>query len=124
MLELFFGEYAAQTLPKILQGLLVLLLFHCTFYRRVWIHHHPTITSIAMSLGSRGAIRCCARAARTSHALQCRSSILSRHTTSRRWQSTEAAAAPNPKIDPIVESIGKLTLLETADLIKSLKVRI
>jgi large subunit ribosomal protein L7/L12 len=43
----------------------------------------------------------------------------------RRWQSTEAAAtAPvSPKIDGIVDQIGKLTLLETADLIKSLKVR-
>ena len=30
--------------------------------------------------------------------------------------------AANPKIDGIVDQIGKLTLLETADLIKSLKV--
>lgn len=45
-----------------------------------------------------------------------------RRAPARRWQSTEAVAAVNPKIDGIVDSIGKLTLLETADLIKTLKV--
>ncbi|KAK8194606.1 mitochondrial 54S ribosomal protein bL12m, partial [Phyllosticta capitalensis] len=43
----------------------------------------------------------------------------------RRWQSTEAAAAPtNPKIANIVDQISQLTLLETADLVSSLKTRL
>ena len=42
-------------------------------------------------------------------------------TSTRRWNSTEAAA--NPKIDAIVDQIGQLTLLETANLVSSLKVR-
>jgi large subunit ribosomal protein L7/L12 len=41
--------------------------------------------------------------------------------TTRRYNSTEAAAA-NPKIADIVDQISKLTLLETADLVSSLKV--
>lgn len=41
---------------------------------------------------------------------------------SRRWESTEAAAPANPKIESIVNDISKLTLLETADLVSSLKV--
>ncbi|OJJ44130.1 hypothetical protein ASPZODRAFT_135605 [Penicilliopsis zonata CBS 506.65] len=47
-------------------------------------------------------------------------------TSSRRWQSTEAqAAAPvNPKITQIVDQISQLTLLETADLVASLKSRL
>jgi len=49
--------------------------------------------------------------------------MLTRHATSRRWQSTEAAANPtNPKIQGIVDQISQLTLLETADLVSSLKV--
>jgi large subunit ribosomal protein L7/L12 len=39
----------------------------------------------------------------------------------RRYNSTEAAA--NPKIAAIVDQISQLTLLETADLVASLKVR-
>lgn len=43
--------------------------------------------------------------------------------SARRWQSTDAAAAPsNPKIVQIVDQISQLTLLETADLVASLKV--
>lgn len=43
----------------------------------------------------------------------------------RRWQSTDAAtadAAVSPKIAGIVDQISTLTLLETADLVKTLKV--
>ena len=43
----------------------------------------------------------------------------------RRWQSTEAATptdSTNPKIVSLVDEISKLTLLETADLVTSLKV--
>ncbi|CAD0109708.1 unnamed protein product [Aureobasidium uvarum] len=53
------------------------------------------------------------------------SSTQTNHFLSRRWQSTEAAAAPtNPKISAIVDQIGQLTLLETADLVSSLKTRL
>ncbi|QDS74740.1 hypothetical protein FKW77_001074 [Venturia effusa] len=78
-----------------------------------------------MSLPAQSTARCCMRAARSSrprNTLQCASTL--RRTQSRRWQSTEAAAATNPKIEGIVSEIGKLTLLETADLIKELKTRL
>ncbi|KAJ5745228.1 54S ribosomal protein L12 [Penicillium odoratum] len=48
-----------------------------------------------------------------------------RTPASRRWESTGAAAAPvNPKISQIVDQISTLTLLETADLVSSLKTRL
>jgi large subunit ribosomal protein L7/L12 len=78
-----------------------------------------------MSLPYQSTARCCIRAARSSYSrctLQCTSTLRTRRTASRRWQSTDAAAASNPKIEGIVDQIGKLTLLETADLIKELKV--
>ncbi|TID14680.1 ClpS-like protein [Venturia nashicola] len=78
-----------------------------------------------MSLPIQSTARCCIRAARSSHSrttLQCTSTL--RRTQSRRWQSTAAAAVTNPKIEGIVSEIGKLTLLETADLIKGLKTRL
>ncbi|KAK7966501.1 mitochondrial 54S ribosomal protein bL12m [Apiospora aurea] len=40
----------------------------------------------------------------------------------RRHESTEAAASTSPKIATIVDQISQLTLLETADLVASLKV--
>ncbi|PMD21246.1 54S ribosomal protein L12 [Hyaloscypha hepaticicola] len=43
--------------------------------------------------------------------------------TARRWASTETTAA-NPKISGIVDQISQLTLLETADLVASLKTRL
>ncbi|KAF4551548.1 Ribosomal protein L7/L12 C-terminal domain-containing protein [Elsinoe fawcettii] len=47
------------------------------------------------------------------------------HRFQRRWQSAEAAEAPsNPKIAGIVDQIGSLTLLETADLVSVLKKRL
>ncbi|KAK4106819.1 54S ribosomal protein L12 [Parathielavia hyrcaniae] len=42
----------------------------------------------------------------------------------RRYNSTDAAAAANPKISAIVDQISQLTLLETADLVASLKSRL
>lgn len=47
-----------------------------------------------------------------------------RTPSTQRWESTEAApaAATNPKISQIVDQISTLTLLETADLVSSLKV--
>ncbi|KAL6244720.1 54S ribosomal protein L12, mitochondrial [Rhinocladiella similis] len=85
--------------------------------------------------------RCCQLAARTQNrslSSQClrlsSSSSAIQHTRrndasqtrqSRRWQSTDAAAAPtNPKISTIVDQISQLTLLETADLVTSLKTRL
>ncbi|KAI9791125.1 MAG: hypothetical protein M1816_004356 [Peltula sp. TS41687] len=48
-----------------------------------------------------------------------------RVTWSTRWQSTGTAAAPsNPKIAGIVDEISRLTLLETADLVSTLKTRL
>jgi large subunit ribosomal protein L7/L12 len=49
---------------------------------------------------------------------------IAQQRTSRRWQSTEAAAPTNPKIATIVDQISQLTLLETADLVSTLKVRL
>ncbi|KZM18968.1 54S ribosomal protein L12, mitochondrial [Ascochyta rabiei] len=42
----------------------------------------------------------------------------------RRWQSDAAAAPANPKIATIVDQISQLTLLETADLVSTLKTRL
>ncbi|KAK5052492.1 hypothetical protein LTR84_002356 [Exophiala bonariae] len=85
------------------------------------------------------AYRCCHLAARTqkrSLSSQClrlsstSSANQSRRrnnltTPSRRWQSTDASASPtNPKITGIVDQISQLTLLETADLVASLKSRL
>lgn len=50
------------------------------------------------------------------------SSFLQQQPMTRRYNSTEAAA--NPKISAIVDQISQLTLLETADLVASLKVRV
>ncbi|KAJ5576402.1 hypothetical protein N7535_003328 [Penicillium sp. DV-2018c] len=47
-----------------------------------------------------------------------------RTPSSRRCESTEAAAPTNPKITQIVDQISTLTLLETADLVASLKTRL
>ncbi|KAK3301991.1 ribosomal protein L7/L12 C-terminal domain-containing protein [Chaetomium strumarium] len=74
-----------------------------------------------MSLSCRYAAQCCARQLRASSAVPIRasSSLLQRQ---RRYNSTEAAA--NPKISAIVDQISQLTLLETADLVASLKSRL
>ncbi|KAI9827913.1 MAG: hypothetical protein M1819_006856 [Sarea resinae] len=78
-----------------------------------------------MSISCSTAARCCARVVRP-YAAPLRASVaLSQRQVSapsRRWQSTESAAAPtNPKIAGIVDQISQLTLLETADLVSSLK---
>lgn len=99
---------------------------------------HLTAPKMSTPISS-ATYRCCQRAVRTqkrSLSSQClrlssTSSInqqrrrnnqsISRET--RRWQSTDAAAASaNPKITGIVDQISQLTLLETADLVASLKV--
>ncbi|KUL85792.1 hypothetical protein ZTR_07352 [Talaromyces verruculosus] len=92
-----------------------------------------------MSISSQAAARCCRQVVRSSasssQAPFLRISTSSSSTfqqrrrtavpSARRWQSTDAAAAPaNPKIVQIVDQISQLTLLETADLVASLKSRL
>ncbi|KAF2836679.1 ClpS-like protein [Patellaria atrata CBS 101060] len=78
-----------------------------------------------MSVSCRSAITCCSRIAKSqsSNLLRTSSYALARQTPSRRWQSTETAPS-NPKIAGIVDQISQLTLLETADLVSSLKSRL
>lgn len=52
-----------------------------------------------------------------------RSTVLTSRVA-RRFNSTEAAAAVSPKIAAIVDDISKLTLIETAALVKELKVKL
>ena len=72
-----------------------------------------------MALSSRYAATCCARQLRAAHSIRATSSLL-QHRPARRHNSTEAPV--NPKIAGIVDQISQLTLLETADLVSSLKV--
>ncbi|CDO52348.1 hypothetical protein DV453_003516 [Geotrichum candidum] len=54
-----------------------------------------------------------------------RRSVIRTSQIARRFNSTEASAAPvDPKIGAIVDDISKLTLLETAALVKELKTRL
>ncbi|CAJ2505973.1 Uu.00g001030.m01.CDS01 [Anthostomella pinea] len=78
-----------------------------------------------MSVPCRYAARSCARTLRSSSSLRASSSFLQSTTSStqRRHNSTEAAAT-SPKIAGIVDQISQLTLLETADLVSSLKSRL
>ncbi|KAL4869096.1 hypothetical protein BDV12DRAFT_168593 [Aspergillus spectabilis] len=76
-----------------------------------------------MSISSQAAARCCRQLVRPSAAIRLSASY--QQTIRRRWQSTEAAATPvNPKITQIVDQISQLNLLETADLVASLKSRL
>ena len=82
--------------------------------------HHTT----TMAMSCRYAARSCARQLRSAASPRTSAQMLRVSSTTRRYNSTEAAAAPtNPKIAEIVEQISQLTLLETADLVTSLKVR-
>lgn len=93
--------------------------------------------SAIMSISSQAAARCCRQVVRSSTSsssapflrisTSSSSTFQQRRRTAvpstRRWQSTDAATAPaNPKIVQIVDQISQLTLLETADLVASLKV--
>jgi large subunit ribosomal protein L7/L12 len=73
-----------------------------------------------MSLSCRYAAQCCARQLRAAP-IRASSSLLQHQRMTRRYNSTDAAASP--KISAIVDQISQLTLLETADLVASLKVR-
>ncbi|KAF2481602.1 50S ribosomal protein L12 [Neohortaea acidophila] len=72
--------------------------------------------------------RHCVRAIRSSRFSSCQyAGVLATQRPQRdrrRWQSTEAAVASNPKIATIVDQISQLTLLETADLVSTLKSRL
>ncbi|KAK8036695.1 ribosomal protein L7/L12 C-terminal domain-containing protein [Apiospora rasikravindrae] len=72
-----------------------------------------------MSTPCRFAARSCARTLRTRAAMR-----PSMAFAQRRHESTEAAASTSPKIATIVDQISQLTLLETADLVASLKSRL
>ncbi|KAF3354042.1 hypothetical protein VdG1_00299 [Verticillium dahliae VDG1] len=76
-----------------------------------------------MAMSCRYAARSCARQLRTASSLRASASSFQTRTpaTARRHNSTEAAPAANPKIETIVDQISKLTLLETADLVSTLK---
>jgi len=99
-------------------------------HERCMRHHRINfyITNTIMSTTCQFAARRFALSARSSRAsVTCKSSasyLQSRQTSSRRWASTEAtgAASSNPKISTIVDQISQLTLLETADLVSTLKV--
>ncbi|GAB0131757.1 hypothetical protein EsDP_00000216 [Epichloe bromicola] len=73
-----------------------------------------------MAMSCRYAAQSCARRLRSVHSARASAQILRVASTARRFNSTEAAAT-NPKIADIVDQISKLTLLETADLVSSLK---
>ncbi|CAL3970614.1 hypothetical protein PZA11_007087 [Diplocarpon coronariae] len=78
-----------------------------------------------MSLSCQSTARTCVRSLRSSSSLRRSAAAVAqrRNTPARRWQSTETAAV-NPKISGIVDQISQLTLLETADLVASLKSRL
>ncbi|KXS94898.1 hypothetical protein AC578_1664 [Pseudocercospora eumusae] len=83
-----------------------------------------------LALAPQFAARTCAQCLRSSQANALRYAASTapqrrQQRQQRRWQSTEAAAASsNPKIAGIVDQISQLTLLETADLVSTLKSRL
>ncbi|KAK5093504.1 54S ribosomal protein L12, mitochondrial [Exophiala xenobiotica] len=84
---------------------------------------------MSIAAPARSMTRTCQLAARQQHSLSSQCLRISSQQSSkrqRRWQSTDAAAAQptNPKIATIVDQISGLTLLETADLVQSLKTRL
>ncbi|KAF2187284.1 54S ribosomal protein L12, mitochondrial precursor [Zopfia rhizophila CBS 207.26] len=74
-----------------------------------------------MSATTSRALRRCICNAKSSTYLRPFTASLTQQRTSRRWQSTETAGPTNPKIASIVDQISQLTLLETADLVSTLK---
>ncbi|KAI0166380.1 54S ribosomal protein L12 [Xylariaceae sp. FL1272] len=75
-----------------------------------------------MSIPCRYAARSCARSLRSPSALRVATPFVqSAAPVQRRHASTDADAVANPKIAAIVDQISQLTLLETADLVSSLK---
>lgn len=84
--------------------------------------HRPPHPPHNMSAPASRALRRCICAARP--AMGARPAVGgAQQRIQRRWQSDAAAAPANPKIATIVDQISQLTLLETADLVSTLKVR-
>ncbi|CAI6337628.1 unnamed protein product [Periconia digitata] len=77
-----------------------------------------------MSAPASRALRRCVCNARSASYYRPATASLAQQKPSRRWQSTDAAAPTNPKIATIVDQISQLTLLETADLVSTLKTRL
>ncbi|KAI2613279.1 ClpS-like protein, partial [Hypoxylon sp. NC1633] len=77
-----------------------------------------------MSVPCRYAARSCTRSLRTSNLFRAPNSIFQSTSASIQRRHDSTAAAANPKIDGIVDQISQLTLLETADLVTSLKSRL
>lgn len=76
-----------------------------------------------MAMSCRYAAQSCARHLRSARATRAPTQLVRVSAASRRWNSTDAAPA-NPKIEAIVNQISQLTLLETADLVSSLKTKL
>ncbi|KHN99535.1 54S ribosomal protein L12 [Metarhizium album ARSEF 1941] len=76
-----------------------------------------------MAMSCRHAAQSCARQFRPFGSAKFPVHMLRIAPTTRRLNSTEAAPT-NPKIAEIVDQISQLTLLETADLVSSLKTRL
>ncbi|KAM4060186.1 ribosomal protein [Hirsutella rhossiliensis] len=74
-----------------------------------------------MAMSCRYAARSCSRQLRSLGPARASAQMLRVASTTRRWNSAETAASTNPKIAQIVDQISQLTLLETADLVSSLK---
>jgi len=81
----------------------------------------PHIMSIPTS---RSLARCVCQFRSARSTIRPGTASLAQQRALRRWASTEASAATNPKIATIVDQISQLTLLETADLVSTLKVRL
>ncbi|KAG6053811.1 hypothetical protein E4U17_004330 [Claviceps sp. LM77 group G4] len=73
-----------------------------------------------MAMSCRYAAQSCARQLCSVRPVRSSAPLFRVASSARRFNSTEAAAT-NPKIAEIVDQISKLTLLETADLVSSLK---
>jgi large subunit ribosomal protein L7/L12 len=74
-----------------------------------------------MAMSCRYAAQTCARQLRSSSSARATAQSFRVAATTRRFNSTDAAPV-SPKIAGIVDQISQLTLLETADLVSSLKV--
>ncbi|KAI1431412.1 ribosomal protein L7/L12 C-terminal domain-containing protein [Xylaria sp. CBS 124048] len=77
-----------------------------------------------MSVPCRYAARGCARSVRSSASCRVASPFLQNTSSTQRRHNSTAAAVSSPKIVGIVDQISNLTLLETADLVSSLKSRL
>ena len=83
------------------------------------IHCNPAVD---MSAPVSRALRRCVCTAKPNSSYLRPTAAFAQQRIAQRWQSTDAAAPTNPKIATIVDQISQLTLLETADLVSTLKV--